>query len=231
MEKLLIAVHSDIFADTLAAALDKEYSVRTCTDGCEALALLNSFQPDGLILYLRLPRKDGITVLTQTAYKPSFILAITDYATPFIECQAALAGINCLMLLPTISAITARLTQLRLSHCPKQQEPHLKTAMLLHSLGLNAKVAGWDMLVEGIPLFAQIPDQALGKVLYPEIAKRLGRTDGRAVERAIHRCIESAWVRRDHYVWIKYFPAAPDGTIPCPQNGLFIKTLANAIRQ
>ena len=45
MDKLLIAVHSDMFADILAETFHKEFSIRTCTDGCAALELLNTCIP------------------------------------------------------------------------------------------------------------------------------------------------------------------------------------------
>ena len=48
MEKLLIAVHSDMFADALTAALHKDYEIRTCTDGVDALELLHQETPDKL---------------------------------------------------------------------------------------------------------------------------------------------------------------------------------------
>ncbi len=229
MEKLLIAVHSDMFADALAAAFHKEYSIKTCTDGCEALSLLNTFQPDGLILYLRLPRKDGITVLTETAHKPQIILGIADHTTPFLERQAELAGIGSLMIMPTISAVAIRLTQMRLT-LKDPQDPYLQTALLLHCLGLNPKLDGWNMLRVGIPLFLEDPKQVLGKVLYPSIAKAVGGTSGCAVERDIRECIQKGWARQNHSVWIKYFCADSSGKVPCPTNGQFIHTLARAIR-
>lgn len=231
MEKLLIAVHSDMFADALAAAFRKEYSIRTCTDGCDALELLNTFQPDLLILYLRLPRKDGITILTETSHTPEIILGIIDHTTPFIERQAELAGIDTLMILPTVNAVTVRLTQIQLARGGQnRQDLQLQTSLLLHSLGVNAKLDGWDMLLVGIPLFAEDPRQVLGKVLYPAIAKIVGCSDGRAVEHSIRDCIKKAWLRRDHFVWVKHFPADRNGKIPCPSNSQFIKALARAIR-
>lgn len=227
MEKLLIAVHSDMFADALASAFYGEYCIRTCTDGCEALSLLNTFQPDLLILYLRLPRKDGFTILAETAHKPELILGLSDHTSPFMERQAELAGISGLMLLPTVNAVTTQLTQLQLAR--KGPDPQLETALILRSLGFTPKLNGYRMLLCGIPLFAQDPSQGLGKALYPAIARALGRFDERTVEHSIREAIKKAWLRRDHFVWAKYFPPGRDGTIPCPSNSQFIKTIARAI--
>lgn len=229
MDKLLIAVHSDMFADILAETFHKEFSIRTCTDGCAALELLNTFQPDLLILFLRLPRKDGFTILRETAHVPRLILGLVDHLSPYIERQAELVGIDALMNMPSIQAVVSTVSQLRLE-VSTTRDPELQASNLLHTLGLSVKLDGWDMLLVGIPLFAKDPSQVFSKVLYPAIAKALGSSDGRSVERSIRDCIKKAWLRHDHFVWLKYFPADKNGKIPCPTNSQFIKALARAIQ-
>ncbi len=50
----------------VAKALGGEgYSVRTCHDGAEALAIVGEHLPDLLLLDLKLPRRDGLQVLTE----------------------------------------------------------------------------------------------------------------------------------------------------------------------
>ena len=229
MEKLLIAVQSELFAEALTAALQTEYDIHTCTDGCDALTLLNTFQPDALILYLRLPRKDGLTVLEQASHTPKIILGILDNTVPYIERRAELAGIQYLTVMPTVNSVVSHLTKMRLDNRQVLPDPQLQAFLLLHTLGLDVKLDGWKMLRAGIPLFAADPGQTLSKVLYPAIAAAVGATDGRAVEHAIRDCIAKAWKRRDHFVWMKYFPPDKTGNIPCPTNSQFIKTLAQHI--
>lgn len=229
MEKLLIAVHSDMFADALTAALCKDYEIRTCTDGVDALALMNTFKPDALIVYMRLPRIDGLTLLSRSAHTPKIIIGIIDTTNPYIEQQAQKVGIGHLMHLPTINTLTTQLTQMRLEYQDQPKDPQLETVMHLHTLSMDASLAGWDMLRVGIPMFAADPKQTLSKELYPAIASAVGGSDGRAVEHAIRDCITKAWKRRDHFIWLKYFPLDKSGSIPCPTNSLFIKTLARMI--
>ena len=230
MEKLLIAVQSDMFADALSAAFRKDYEIRTCTDGMDALALLNTFQPDALIIYLRLPRLDGFAVVSQAIHTPDLILGITDYNNAFLDRQAELAGISSVVVMPTINAITVRLTQMRLDRQESKKDPQLQTLLMLHNLGLNPKLDGWKMLLVGIPLFLSDTTQTFSKVLYPSIATAVSASDGRTVERCIRDCIAKAWNRREHHIWMKYFPPGKDGTISCPSNSQFIKTLASMIK-
>src|SRR5688572_31505781 len=50
----------------VAKALAGEgYSVRTCHDGAEALAVVEEHLPDLMLLDLKLPRRDGLQVLTE----------------------------------------------------------------------------------------------------------------------------------------------------------------------
>jgi len=229
MEKMLIAVHSDMFADALTAALHKDYEIRACTDGVDALALLNTFKPDALIVYLRLPRMDALTVLSRSAHIPKIIIGILDTTNPYIEQQAQKAGIQHLAYLPTISTLTTQLTQMRLEYTEKKKDPQLETVLHLHTLSMDASMAGWDMLRVGVPMLAADTKQTLSKELYPAIAVAVDASDGRSVEHAIRDFIAKAWRRRDHFVWLKYFPPDKDGNIPCPTNSLFIKTLARMI--
>src|SRR5688572_7843668 len=47
------------------ALADEGYSVRTCHDGVEALAIVGEQLPDLMLLELALPRRDGVQVLTE----------------------------------------------------------------------------------------------------------------------------------------------------------------------
>ena len=230
MEKLLIAVQSNKIADMLAAVFQKDYEVKSCIDGVEALQLLNAFRPDAMIIFLRLPLKDGFTVVTQTPHKPKTILGVIEWDNPYMQVKATRLGFDDLLVMPTINTIATRLTQLRLEKDNDPgEDPFLQAQLLLHSLGFSPKLAGWNMLRIGIPAFAKDPRQALSKELYPLIAREVGSTDGRAVEHSIRTCIEKAWLRHDAIIWAKYFPPNGDGKIPCPSNSLLLKTLAKEI--
>ena len=110
--KLLIAVKSDIIADSLASALSM-YDIHICDTGPDALAMLEKYRPDALILDLTLPVMDGLTVLRKTSFRPHSILALTNLATPAVLQAAAAAGVQDMILIPcTIRHIIEHLNAL-----------------------------------------------------------------------------------------------------------------------
>lgn len=231
MDRLLIAVYSDYFSDTLKKVFERDYEVYICTDGCEALRLLSDLKPHGMILCLSLPRKDGITVLEQSSHTPSLILGILDTLDPFACRRAAQLGVGRILLMPTINAVTVAFAQLRLSdRARKLPDPQVQAELLLQSLGIESHLAGYAALRIGLPLFAADPRQRLGKEFYPVVAAKMGGIDCRSVEHDIRTCVKGAWKKRDHLVWGKYFPPDKNGLIPCPTNLKFIKRLAEQLQ-
>lgn len=230
MDRLLIAVHSDYFADALKKVFSRDYEVRVCTDGCEALHLLSSFAPHGLILCLSLPRKDGITILEQSSHTPSAILGIIDTLDSFACRRAMQLGVGRILLMPTISAVSVAFSQLRLSAAVSSPDPGAQAEILLQSLGIGSHLEGYTALRFGLPLFAADPRQTLSKELYPAISAKMGGIDCRALEHSIRTCIRTAWQRQDPHIWGKYFPADKRGRIPCPTNLKFISQLARQLR-
>lgn len=97
--KLLIAVGSTVLADCLGASLSM-YDIHICHTGTDALALLETLQPEILLLDLSLPVMDGLTLLRRSHYKPIHILALTNLANTAVLKAAADAGVQYLMLIP-----------------------------------------------------------------------------------------------------------------------------------
>ena len=85
MKRLMIADSSTAMISALESALGQQYEIQSCTDGETAKCLLEQFQPDILILNLMLPRKDGLTLLQETAFRPAIILALTAYLSPYVQ--------------------------------------------------------------------------------------------------------------------------------------------------
>ena len=110
--KLLIAVKSEIIADSLASALSM-YDIHMCNTGPDALAVLETLQPEMLLLDLSLPVMDGLTLLRRSRYKPKYILALANLATPAVLQAAADAGVQDMILIPcTIRHIIEHLNAL-----------------------------------------------------------------------------------------------------------------------
>ncbi len=97
--KLLIAVKSEIIADSLASSLSM-HDVHTCDTGTDALAMLETHRPDALILDLTLSGMDGLAVLQKTGFRPHSILALTNLVTPAVIQAAAEAGVQGMILIP-----------------------------------------------------------------------------------------------------------------------------------
>ncbi len=110
--KLLIAVKSEIIADFLASALSM-YDIHICDTGSDALATLETLQPEILLLDLSLPIMDGLTVLHRCHYKPKYILALTNLVNAAVLQAAADAGVQDMILIPcTIRHIIEHLNAL-----------------------------------------------------------------------------------------------------------------------
>ena len=230
MNRLLIALHSNLFAQILKDTLQSEYEIRTCCDGCEALELLNTFQPHAMILNLCLPRKDCLTILTQSKHIPQVILGIADYQDPFSFSAAQRLGMSHILISPTVDSVCVALSQIQVQHRQQEQiEPPIQTSILLHSLAIPANIGGFQMLCIGIPLLAKDPSRRFFNDIYTVIAAAVGSSES-SVEASIRRAIRNAWEKHDAAVWSKFFPADSSGEIPCPNNSLFMRTLARQIR-
>ncbi len=113
MKRLLIASESKIIADILAEHFQKEYEVHTCTNGNNAIELLQAISPDILIISLMLSDVTGLSVLQQTAYKPSVIIALTNCLINSILQEVQALGAGALIRLPcSIACIESHLNRL-----------------------------------------------------------------------------------------------------------------------
>ena len=110
--KLLIAVRSEVVTNALKASLSM-HDIHTCKTGADALAMLETLQPEILIFDYSPPGMDGSTLLRRSRHKPKYILALTNLVTPTVLQAAADAGVQCIVLIPcTIRHITERLNTL-----------------------------------------------------------------------------------------------------------------------
>ena len=96
----------------------------------------------------------------------------------------------------------------------------------LRRLNLPVYLSGYRCLCIAIPIYALDISQTMCSELYPEVAKKLGYIDWRAVEFVIRRVILTAWEHRNQEVWNAYFP----GLTKAPTNKHFIAILAQRIK-
>ena len=231
MQKLLIADSSEIFMSALQSALGTEFQVRTCANGHTLKELLCSYQPDILILNLLLPYVDGLTVLQESPFRPSLIMAVTMHMSAYVEHAVTELGVDYTLISPSVESVVLRLQDLQKQYAVTADNTDLDTMIAhhLHRLNFQIHLDGYRQLCLALPIFTRNPQQLLTKELYPAVAKLCGCKDGRNVEHSIRKAIQAAWRQRDNAIWRKYFAGGMDGGIPCPSNKEFICRLAEIL--
>jgi len=230
--KLLIADGTEDFRIALAEALRDSYRIRECSDGIQAMELLNSFRPDLLVLDLMLPGMDGISLLQKmigSAHRP-MVLATSRFQSDYVTDTVSRLGVGYMMMKPCdIRATVARIRDLSQGLRPTvicRPDPETFVSNILLTLGFATNLRGYLYLREAVPIMARDPKQSITKELYPTVGKLFG-VDAANVERSIRSAITAAWLRRDDRIWSFYFLPDADGQIRKPTNGNFITRLAS----
>ncbi len=234
--KLLIADAGEEFRQALTAALGNGYQIRTCSDGVQALELLQSYQPDIFVMELMLPQLDGLTLLqlaSQGGFRPK-TLVLSRYFSPYV--LAALGRLQadyCMSKPCSIQALVCRIADFAAEAAPmvyNATAPDDWVASTLLRLGMGAHLDGFRYLKIAIPLFVQDTNQAITKELYVAVAETCGK-EARQVERSIRSAIDSAWQHRSDRIWAEYFTPGPGGTVPKLSNGRFIAHMAQLLAE
>lgn len=236
MMKLLVADPSAEFCVALSDALGGTFEIRVCHDGVEAVALLDTFRPDVMVLDLALPGMDGITVLKTaacSAHRPA-VLVTTRILSAYIERMLETVGVDYLVVKPCdMRSLADRIHDLAGSAGGVvffRPVPAVTAANMLLALDLSTKRRGFGCLETAIMLFMQDPEQSVTKVLYPAVARIRGGSR-ESVERAIRAVIHEAWYRRDEKTWRLYFQPDRNGHVARPTNTAFISKLAGILKR
>ena len=218
MQTLLIADSNDAFRQQLADAFQPYYRTLTCGNGQEALDLLCQENCDCLVLDLMLPELDGISMLEAAVSRGvrPIVIAISPLFTQYTFDVAEALGIGYMIRRPCpVQAVVARMLDLNQRINPIWASREQVNRFLLW-LGVPTVYNGYLPLVEALMLLAEDPSQSITKVLYPEVAKRIG-SGSKAVERNIRSAIEHAWNSRNAERWQQLFPELDER----PSNSLF----------
>lgn len=227
MQTLLIADSNEAFRQQLAEAFQPHYRVLTCGNGLEALDILCREKCECLVLDLMLPELDGISMLEMAIARDvrPIVIAVSPLFTQYIFDVAETLGIGYLIRRPCpVKAIVSRMLDLKQRANPIWASRE-QLGRFLYWLGMSSGYNGYSSLMEALTLLAEDPSQSITKVLYPEVAKRIG-TGPKAVERNIRSAIEHAWKIRDAERWSKLFPEL-DGR---PSNSLFFTRVLETLR-
>lgn len=242
--RVLIAIGDESLCRRVQLAVQKLEKVTvaaTVNDGAQAIAALQTVQPDLLIVDMMLPKADGIAVLRAAgaSAKHPTALVLTEYLTDFLTGQLVGLGAQYIMRKPVEAAdIADRLAQIRSARNARpgtsgvgHANMEAMVTSVIHEIGVPAHIKGYQYLREAILLAVNDMDviNAITKVLYPQVAKTFQTTPSR-VERAIRHAIEVAWDRGDLETLQRFFGYTVSNTKGKPTNSEFIALIADKLQ-
>ena len=238
---VFIADSSEEFCTALTGALQRAEGfqvIGTACDGEQAIRVIAQSKPEVLVLDLMLSKQDGISVLRSMANmeRKPVTLATSRFVTDYVSNAAANLGVRYLMLKPCdMPTLVERLEEIRggesLRVSPRRlpDKTGIETMVtnIIHEIGVPAHIKGYQYLREAIMIAVDDMDviNAVTKVLYPEVAKRIG-SGPKAVERNIRSALEQAWKIRNAERWQQLFPDLNDR----PSNSLFFSRVLETLR-
>ena len=253
--KVLIADSGSEFRIGLKSHLQKKGFdiVGDCSDGYEAVRLIQSARPDVVILDLLLPRLDGTEVISEIKSRgvkplPMFIIT-SGIGNQKMLSEAVDAGAHYFIMKPCeYSALSGKIERALSSNdkgtaksaafpdtrsSDTEESADLETLVtkIIHQIGVPAHIKGYQYLRSAIIMTIDNPELigSITKQLYPSVAKAYGTTSSR-VERAIRHAIEVAWDRGDIDVINSFFGYTVQSTRGKPTNSEFIALVADSLR-
>ncbi|MEG1536342.1 MAG: sporulation transcription factor Spo0A [Clostridia bacterium] len=251
---LLVDDNADLLATIKDSYLgDNEVDIiGSATDGLDAIAKIESFAPDVVLLDIVMPKLDGFGVLKNLDYsklprRPKFIIMSGLSGDSFISKSISLGAAYFLAKPANIDNIKERVREFGglsapTAVAPTQLDERLiaqavrrsqlnldeKLANIFISVGIPAHIKGYQFLRDAIKMAIDSPDiiNSITKKLYPSIATHF-ETSASKVERAIRHAIEVAWNRGkieniNNIFGLKVYSANDK-----PTNGEFIALLAD----
>ena len=233
--KILLADNSEEFRLLLRRTLEDtgEFQVVGDTgDGDEAWELIQKTKPDVVVMDMILPGLDGMSLLQRV---PKEIKCIVLSAFCSQNMVQELTRMGAWYFIPKPAHMDSLLDRIRQATHDSSvlSLPTLEAEVtaILHEVGVPAHIKGYQYVREAIIIVVQNMDaiNAVTKVLYPEVAKRVNTTPSR-VERAIRHAIEVAWDRGDLETLQGYFGYTVNSAKGKPTNSEFIAMIADRIR-
>jgi len=222
-------------------------------DGLEAMELIQTRQPDLIILDLVMPSLDGLGVLerlnTKTTLPRPKVIMLTAFGQESLTHQAMTLGADYFILKPFDLAILGKriraLTQNIPASAPVQYSVaspvvatggrglnlYSEVTNVMHQIGIPAHVKGYQYIREAILMVVEDPSLlgAVTKELYPDVAKKYDTTSSR-VERGIRHAVELAWERGHTDTLKQIFGYSMNSDRQKPTNSEFIALLADKFR-
>ena len=235
--KILLADENEAFAAQLAAALEKNPAfcvAGVAKDAEQAGTLLQSTQPDVLIVDLLLPKGGGMAVLKQASAlpRPPLALALTGALTDMDARALARLGVRYMMRKPcktvaVASCVREIVDAERKAAYPEPDDAELTDAAM-RELGVPACLNGAVYLREAVLLARSAPELDEEEI-YARVAEQY-LTAPERVCRAIGHAFAIAWGRSDLDVLQKYFGSAVFQIERTPSNAECIARLKDYLQ-
>ena len=178
--------------------------VAASDSGFEAVALIENFLPEIVLIDLVLKDLDGLSVLEKCRGFGSKFVIYSEFASEDIIRSAVAAGASIYLVKPlAMDVLAQRLKGVigQKAQPPERAEPtdgaaQLRISNVFLSAGIPPHIKGYGFLRTGVQLAMDHPE-ILGNItkeLYPRIADNYNTSPSK-VERAIRHAIEVAWNR------------------------------------
>lgn len=249
-EKIRVAIADDnrefvgIVKDFLTEQSDIEIA-GIGYNGEEILKIIETQEPDIVILDIIMPHLDGIGVLeklnTSQLKRPKIIMLtafgqenITQRVVELGADYYVLKPFNMDVLLNRIRQLAGTLTMPQPAAAVQAIKPHsidVEVTNIIREIGIPAHIKGYQYLRDAIMMIVEEIDLlgAVTKVLYPMIAEKYATTPSR-VERAIRHAIEVAWGRGNMEMINKIFGYTVKLDKGKPTNSEFMAMIADKLR-
>lgn len=247
--KVLFTQEQDAFGQSCMQALQSVgLTVKSLPkNGAEVLRMLQTEQPDALVLDAILASVDALGILTQLKKEPPkkrpVVVVISGVDNQRFENEVMLSGADYYFLKPFDVRLLAQRVAMLLNW--REAAPAADAAAgaitdsqlevlisdIMRQIGVPAHIKGYQYLREAIMLSVRDAEMmnSVTKVLYPTVAKRFSTTSSR-VERAIRHAIEVAWDRGDVDVLSSYFGYTIQNSRGKPTNSEFIAMISDKMR-
>ena len=259
MEKLNIAIADDNerMVNLLGTLIrdDSELElVGQADNGKDIYDIIREKEPDVVLLYIIMPKVDGLTVMEKVNQDssmkkhPAFIVIsavgqeqITEDAFNLGACYYIMKPFDNEMILNRIKHFrdnrTRRPGEIRkpekqdFSVELKNRNLEMDVTSIIHEIGVPAHIKGYQYLRDAIIMSVEDMEMlnSITKILYPTIAKKHQTTPSR-VERAIRHAIEVAWSRGKMDTIDELFGYTVSTGKGKPTNSEFVALIADKIR-
>lgn len=259
MQKLNVAIADDNeeVLSKLDAAFRKDDEISlvgTAKNGEEVYRLIETREPDVVLLDLVMPGVDGLTVMERVCQNPNFknpprFIVMSAVNNENITSNAFRLGASYYILKPFDETVLInRVKQLGredgrtrntvfsvpdrgYSGAGKERDLEEQVTDVIHEIGVPAHIKGYQYLRDAILMCIDDMEMLnyITKILYPAIAKKYQTTPSR-VERAIRHAIEVAWSRGEISVIESIFGYTVNRGKGKPTNSEFIALIADKIR-